>query len=92
LGRLAGHPRGMPTGFLGGSFSWSDVLVMGGWGLAGLLRAVIGRTGQPREGQDGGFDGDYRDGIELAMDGQDASQATSSQRLRSAAGGETPDG
>ena len=31
---------GMQAGFLGTAFRWSDVLVVAGWGLAGLLLAV----------------------------------------------------
>jgi ABC-2 type transport system permease protein len=31
---------GMQAGFLGTAFHWSDVLVVAGWGLAGLLLAV----------------------------------------------------
>lgn len=39
---------GMQAGFLGTAFRWSDVLVVGGWGLAGLLLAVRYFSWEPR--------------------------------------------
>jgi ABC-2 type transport system permease protein len=31
---------GMQAGFLGSSFAWTDVLVLGGWGIGGLVLAI----------------------------------------------------
>jgi ABC-2 type transport system permease protein len=39
---------GMQAGFLGTTFHWSDVLVVAGWGLAGLLLAARFFTWEPR--------------------------------------------
>jgi ABC-2 type transport system permease protein len=39
---------GMQAGFLGTSFHWSDVLIVGLWGLAGLLAAVRLFSWEPR--------------------------------------------
>jgi len=41
---------GMQAGFLGTAFSWTDVLVVAAWGLAGLLLAVRFFTWEPRTG------------------------------------------
>ncbi len=41
---------GMQAGFLGTSFSWSDVLIVAAWGLAGLLLAIRFFTWEPRTG------------------------------------------
>jgi ABC-2 type transport system permease protein len=41
---------GMQAGFLGGPFSWTDVLVVGAWGLAGLLFAIRFFRWEPRSG------------------------------------------
>jgi hypothetical protein len=38
----------MNAGFLGTPFSWSDVLIVGLWGLAGLLLASRFFTWEPR--------------------------------------------
>ena len=39
---------GMQSGFIGTAFHWSDVLVVGAWGVAGLLLAVRGFSWEPR--------------------------------------------
>ena len=39
---------GMQAGFLGTSFHWSDVLVVGPWGVGGVLVAVRWFTWEPR--------------------------------------------
>jgi ABC-2 type transport system permease protein len=39
---------GMQAGFLGTAFHWSDVLVVAGWGLAGLLLAARFFSWEPR--------------------------------------------
>jgi ABC-2 type transport system permease protein len=41
---------GMQAGFLGGSFQWSDVLVLAAWGLAGILFAIRFFRWGPRTG------------------------------------------
>jgi ABC-2 type transport system permease protein len=41
---------GMQAGFLGTAFHWSDVLVVGAWGLGGLLLAVRYFSWEPRTG------------------------------------------
>jgi ABC-2 type transport system permease protein len=41
---------GMQAGFLGGPFSWTDVLVVAAWGLAGLLLAIRFFRWEPRTG------------------------------------------
>ena len=41
---------GMQSGFLGGSFNWTDVLVLGAWGLGGLLFAIRFFRWGPRTG------------------------------------------
>ena len=40
--------RGIEAGFLGTHFSWSDVMVVGGWGVAGLVLAVRYFSWEPR--------------------------------------------
>ena len=40
--------RGMQAGFLGTAFSWTDVLVVAAWGLAGLLASVRFFSWEPR--------------------------------------------
>jgi ABC-2 type transport system permease protein len=40
--------KGMQAGFLGTAFSWTDVLVVAAWGLAGLLLAVRFFSWEPR--------------------------------------------
>jgi len=40
--------QGMQAGFLGTAFSWTDVLVVAAWGLAGLLLAVRFFSWEPR--------------------------------------------
>lgn len=40
--------RGMEAGFLGTRFSWTDVLVVGLWGVGGLVLAVRHFTWEPR--------------------------------------------
>ena len=40
--------RGMQAGFLGTAFSWTDVLVVAAWGLAGLLLSVRFFSWEPR--------------------------------------------
>jgi ABC-2 type transport system permease protein len=42
--------NGMQAGFLGTPFSWTDVLVVAAWGLAGLLLAVRFFSWEPRTG------------------------------------------
>jgi ABC-2 type transport system permease protein len=39
---------GMQAGFLGTAFSWNDVLIVGVWGVAGLLLAVRFFSWEPR--------------------------------------------
>ena len=41
---------GMQSGFLGTPFDWTDVLIVGAWGLAGLLVAVRFFSWEPRTG------------------------------------------
>jgi ABC-2 type transport system permease protein len=41
---------GMQAGFLGGPFSWTDVLIVAAWGLAGLLLAIRFFRWEPRTG------------------------------------------
>ena len=41
---------GMQAGFLGGPFSWTDVLAVAAWGLAGLLLAIRFFRWEPRTG------------------------------------------
>ena len=41
---------GMQAGFLGGPFSWTDVLIVAAWGLAGLLLAIRFFRWEPRAG------------------------------------------
>jgi len=40
--------RGMQAGFLGTAFSWTDVLIVAAWGLAGLLLAIRFFSWEPR--------------------------------------------
>ena len=40
----------MQAGFLGTAFSWTDVLVVAAWGVAGVLLAVRFFTWEPRQG------------------------------------------
>ncbi len=40
--------RGMESGFLGTHFSWNDVLVVGIWGVAGLVLAIRHFSWEPR--------------------------------------------
>ena len=40
--------RGMQAGFLGTAFSWSDVIIVAAWGLAGLLASVRFFSWEPR--------------------------------------------
>jgi ABC-2 type transport system permease protein len=40
--------RGMQAGFLGTTFYWTDVLVVAGWGVGGLLAAVRFFSWEPR--------------------------------------------
>ena len=40
--------RGMQAGFLGTPFSWTDVLVVAAWGVAGLLLAIRFFSWEPR--------------------------------------------
>jgi len=40
--------QGMQAGFLGTAFSWTDVLVVAAWGLAGLLASVRFFSWEPR--------------------------------------------
>ena len=40
----------MQAGFLGTAFSWTDVLVVAAWGVAGMLLAVRFFTWEPRQG------------------------------------------
>ncbi len=39
---------GMRAGFLGTAFNWTDVLVVGAWGVAGLLLAIRYFSWEPR--------------------------------------------
>jgi ABC-2 type transport system permease protein len=39
---------GMEAGFIGTSFSWTDVLIVAAWGLAGLLAAIRYFSWEPR--------------------------------------------
>jgi ABC-2 type transport system permease protein len=41
---------GLQAGFIGTAFSWTDVLIVGGWGLAGLFLAVRFFSWEPRTG------------------------------------------
>jgi ABC-2 type transport system permease protein len=41
---------GMQAGFLGSTFSWTDVLAVAAWGLAGLLLAIRFFRWEPRTG------------------------------------------
>lgn len=41
---------GMQSGFIGTAFSWTDVLVVAAWGVAGLLLAVRFFSWEPRTG------------------------------------------
>jgi len=41
---------GMQAGFVGTAFSWTDVLIVAAWGLAGLLLAIRFFTWEPRQG------------------------------------------
>lgn len=41
---------GIQAGFLGTTFAWSDVLVVAGWGLGGLLLAIRFFSWEPRTG------------------------------------------
>jgi ABC-2 type transport system permease protein len=41
---------GMQAGFLGTAFSWTDVLIVAAWGVAGLLLAVRFFSWEPRRG------------------------------------------
>ena len=40
--------RGMQAGFLGTAFSWTDVVIVAAWGLAGLLASVRFFSWEPR--------------------------------------------
>jgi ABC-2 type transport system permease protein len=40
----------MQAGFLGAAFSWTDVLVVAAWGIAGMLLAIRFFTWEPRQG------------------------------------------
>jgi ABC-2 type transport system permease protein len=40
----------MQAGFLGAAFSWTDVLVVAAWGVAGVLLAIRFFTWEPRQG------------------------------------------
>jgi ABC-2 type transport system permease protein len=40
--------KGMQAGFLGTAFSWTDVVIVAAWGLAGLLAAVRFFSWEPR--------------------------------------------
>lgn len=40
----------MQAGFLGTAFSWTDVLVVAAWGVAGMLAATRFFTWEPRRG------------------------------------------
>jgi ABC-2 type transport system permease protein len=42
--------QGMQAGFLGTPFSWTDVLIVAAWGLAGLLLAIRFFSWEPRRG------------------------------------------
>ncbi len=41
---------GMQAGFLGTPFSWTDVLIVAAWGVAGLLLAIRFFSWEPRQG------------------------------------------
>jgi len=41
---------GMQAGFIGTAFSWTDVLIVAAWGLAGLVLAVRYFSWEPRTG------------------------------------------
>jgi ABC-2 type transport system permease protein len=41
---------GMQAGFIGTAFSWTDVLIVAAWGLAGLLLAIRYFSWEPRTG------------------------------------------
>ena len=41
---------GMQAGFLGTPFSWTDVLIVAAWGIAGLLLAIRFFSWEPRQG------------------------------------------
>jgi ABC-2 type transport system permease protein len=41
---------GMQAGFIGTPFSWTDVLIVAVWGLAGLLVAIRYFSWEPRTG------------------------------------------
>lgn len=41
---------GMQAGFLGGPFSWTDVLIVAAWGVAGVLVAIRFFRWEPRAG------------------------------------------
>jgi ABC-2 type transport system permease protein len=41
---------GMQAGYLGTAFSWTDVLVVAAWGLAGMLLAIRFFSWEPRTG------------------------------------------
>jgi ABC-2 type transport system permease protein len=40
--------KGMQAGFLGTAFSWTDVMIVAAWGLAGLLASVRFFSWEPR--------------------------------------------
>jgi ABC-2 type transport system permease protein len=40
----------MQAGFLGAPFSWTDVLIVAAWGIAGMLLAIRFFTWEPRQG------------------------------------------
>jgi ABC-2 type transport system permease protein len=40
----------MEAGFLGTAFSWTDVLIVAAWGIAGMLLAIRFFTWEPRQG------------------------------------------
>jgi len=40
----------MQAGFLGEAFSWTDVLVVAAWGIAGVVLAIRFFTWEPRQG------------------------------------------
>jgi hypothetical protein len=39
---------GLQSGFLGTAFHWSDVLIVGAWGLAGMIAAARFFSWEPR--------------------------------------------
>ncbi len=41
---------GMQAGFLGTAFSWTDVIIVAAWGIAGLLLAIRFFSWEPRKG------------------------------------------